>query len=613
MKTFLPTSEPGSSSTGVVSPTAGSGAGVSTTGERVYRGLAAAGGVVHARMLVLNQSTPSVTEQRLALGEIDGEHRRFQNALVETRRQVQEIQHKVGEAMGANEAGIFDAHLLTLDDPTLIGHVNRRITDDHVNAEWAFQEVISRYVAALQSAEDGYLKERAADIRDIGNRVLNNLLGLATEQGLARLTEPVIVVAHDLAPSTTAVLDRTKVLGFLTEAGGVTSHTAIMARKLRIPAVVGLPDATRRVQSGEYALLDGHGGTLIVNPTDATLFQYGQIRERRAALDKRLADLRDQPAVTIDGQRLILAANIDEPSDWAEARKAGAEGVGLFRTEFLFLKQGEIPDENTQFEAYRNVAEAAAPAPVVIRTLDLGGDKILPGASAEPNSFLGWRAIRISLARRDLFSTQLRAILRASVSGNVRLMYPMISSLDELLAANAVLEECRAELQQRGLPFDSGMEVGMMIEVPSAALIADQLAPHLDFFSLGTNDLTQYTLAVDRLNERVAHLHRASHPAVLRLIQLTVDAAGKHGCWVGACGEAAGDPGYMPLLVGLGVDELSATPAVLPEAKFLLRRLKKSEAVSMAKLAVGCGTAGEVEDLSTALARSVAPELFADR
>jgi phosphotransferase system enzyme I (PtsI) len=406
-------------------------------------------------------------------------------------------------------------------------------------------------------------------------------------------------------------MDRSKVLGFATDGGGMTSHTAIMARKLRIPAVVGLGDVSRKVRTGEYALLDGHGGRLIVNPTDATLFQFGQLRERREALEVRLRDLRNQPAVTFDGARLILAANIDEPGESVAVREAGGEGVGLFRTEFLFLNAATPPDEERQFSAYRAVAETLAPEPVVIRTLDLGGDK-LPGGTPvlEQNPFLGWRAIRISLSQPDQFKAQLRAILRASAHGNVKLMYPMISCLDELLAANALLEECRERLRTEGVPFDPAMEVGMMIEVPSAALIAHELAPHVQFFSLGTNDLTQYTLAVDRMNPRVAALHSATHPAVIRLIRMTIEAARSHGRWVGVCGEMAGDPAVIPLLVGLGVDELSASPSLIPAAKYLVRRLRRSEAVSMAQEALRCDRAEEILRRSRALAAEVAPELL---
>jgi phosphotransferase system enzyme I (PtsI) len=585
---------------------------VQPAGERTYSGIAAAGGVVHAKVLVLGHGHAEVPERELSESEVGVELERFRQALVDTRHELQAIQRQVSSAMGAKEADIFEAHLLVLDDPTLLDEVSRGITERRRNAEASFHEVAGKYAAALAAVDDDYLRERAADVRDVEQRVLNNLLGVATASDLANLLEPVIVVAPDLSPSTTAVLDRTKVLGFATDGGGKTSHTAIMARKLRIPAVVGLGEATRQVRSGEYALLDGHSGLLIVNPTDATLFQYGQIRERRAAFEQRLRDLRDQPAVTFDGTKLILAANIDDPADSAAVKEAGAEGVGLFRTEFLFLKSATAPDEESQFRAYRDAAAALAPAPVVIRTLDLGGDK-LPGEGAghrEENPFLGWRAIRISLDQPAAFKQQLRAILRASAHGNVKLMYPMISSVDELLAANEILDECRGELRGAGVPFDERMEVGMMIEVPSAALIAPLLAPHVNFFSFGTNDLTQYTLAVDRMNERVAHLHQVTHPGVLRLMQMTIEAAREHGRWVGVCGEAAGDPAVIPLFVGLGVQELSATPAVVPAAKFLLRRLKVNEAKAMTEEALKLGTSTAVYARSLALAKQVAPELF---
>lgn len=581
-----------------------------SAGERVFRGVALAGGVAHARVLRISQGAPEIPDRPIPADETEAELERFQAALVATRHQIQEVQRRVTAAMGAHEAGIFEAHLLVLEDVTLLGQVKSLIRDQHRNAEAAFNQVASRYASALDAAEDEYLRERAADIRDVSSRVLNQLLGLNSESELSRLREPVVVVAHDITPSMTAMIDRTKVLGFATDVGGKTSHTAIMARKLRIPAVAGLGDASRRVQTGDYALVDGHGGVLVVHPTDATLFQYGQIRERHAALEQRLADLRDQAAVTLDGTRLILASNIEEPADVAAVRNSGSEGVGLFRTEFLWLNHAEAPDEEQQYQAYREVVIACAPAPVVIRTLDLGGDKAFPGQPVDANPFLGWRAIRISLSRPELFRIQLRAILRASAHGCAKLMYPMISSIEELMAANRLLESCREELRTEGIAFDPTMEVGAMIEIPSAALIASALAPHVQFFSLGTNDLTQYTLAVDRLNERVAHLHAPTHPAVLRLIQMTVAAARERGAWVGVCGEMAGDPSALPLLVGLGVDELSATPSVIPAAKFLLRRMRTSEARELAERALRMASADEIQKMSQEFARSIAPELF---
>jgi len=566
---------------------------------------------VHARVLRLGNPASEVVRRQLAPEETGAELARFREALMTTRQQVREIQHRVSKALGASEGAIFDAHLLVLDDPTLIDEVTGGIRDQRMNAEFAVATVAERFAAALGAVDDPYLSERAADVRDITQRLVRNLTGAMTEEDLSRLREPAIIVATDLSPSTTALLDRSKVLGFATDAGGVTSHTAIMARRLRLPAVIGLGNVTSQVKTGDDALLDGHGGGFIINPTDATLYQYGQMRERRAALEVRLRDLRSQPAVTLDGSRLTLAANIDEAADVPAVKESGADGVGLFRTEYLFLNRSEPPSEELQYEAYRIVAAGLAPAAVVIRTMDLGGDKF-PGGDfhSEQNPFLGWRAIRISLAETAQFRIQLRAILRASAHGRVKLMYPMISSLDELRAANAQLELCQAELRREGIPFDESMEVGMMVEVPAAALIASDLAREVDFFSLGTNDLTQYTLAVDRLNQRVAHLHAPTHPGVVRLIRMTVQAAREQGLWVGVCGEAAGDPDVIPLLVGLGVDELSATPAVVPAAKFLLRRLKRTEAVALAESVLKCGTAAEILAASRSLARECAPELF---
>lgn len=584
----------------------------SPTGERVYRGIPASSGVSHGRVIVLGDAARHILRREIAPDEITREIQRLQDAVTATRRDLLEVQRQVVVVLGQHEASVFDAHLLVLEDESLLGEVHRLIRDQHFNCESAYQQVSEKFASAIGALEDDYLRERAADLRDVCGRVLDHLLGRATERDLLHLAEPSIIVAPDLAPSTTAVLDRKRVLGFVTDGGGTTSHTAILARKLGIPAVLGLGDITSRVRSGEYALIDGHSGTLTVNPTDQTLFEYGQLKQRRAALIERLAALREHHAVTLDGHRILLAANIDTPEDTPALLSCGARGVGLFRSEFLFLNRREFPSEDEQYAAYRKVAEAAAPDPVVIRTLDLGGDK-LPASwarSGEQNPFLGWRAIRISLALPDVFKSQLRAILRASAHGRVRLMYPMITGLPELRQANAILERCREELRETQTPFDESMEVGMMIEVPGAALMADMFAPEVDFFSIGTNDLTGYTLAVDRLNDRVAPLFTPTHPGVLRLIQITVQAARQHGRWVGVCGEAAGDPAIVPLLVGLGIDELSATPTAVPAVKFLLRRLRRSEAVAIANQALASESAEDSLRLSRTLARQAAPELF---
>lgn len=578
--------------------------------ERVFRGVAASGGVVHGRVLRIGSGAVDVRPRSIAKETVESELDRLRRAIAETRQQILEIHQRVLAAIGSKEAAIFEAHGLVLEDPALVGEISRAIRERPDGAEYAVQTVCGRFCAALEAADDPYLRERAEDVQDVSQRLIRNLLG---EMGpsLTNLAEPVILVAPDLSPSATALLDRSKVLGFATERGGVTGHTAIVARKLRIPAVVGLGEASRELQTGDHVLIDGHDGVLVLSPTDGTLFRYGQIRERREALEARLRAVRDLPAVTLDGVKVGLAANIDEPTEVASVRESGAHGVGLFRTEFLFLNHTVPPDEERQYAAYREVAESLVPAPLVIRTLDLGGDKLVdPDQLEEQNPFLGWRAIRISLARPDMFRTQLRAVLRASAHGQLRLMFPMISGLGELLEAKALLAECRSDLLRKGVALDPALQVGIMVEVPSAALLAEEFAPHVDFFSLGTNDLTQYTLAVDRLNPRVAPLHCPAHPAVLRLIRMTVGAARNHGRWVGVCGEMAGDPALIPLLLGLGVDELSVTPALIPAAKHLLRRLRRSEAVAMAERAVSCSTADAVMELSVALARSAAPELF---
>jgi len=582
-------------------------------GERVYQGVPVSGGVAHGRVIVLGQSARNILRRELPEADVDAELARLQSALTQTRRDLLEVQRQVEEALGRQEASVFDAHLLVLEDPMLLDEVHRLIRDHRVNAESAYQQVSEKYAAALGALEDDYLRERAADIRDISGRVLDHLLGHRSERDLRSLPEPCIILAPDLAPSTTATLDRAHVLGFATDGGGTTSHTAIMARKLGIPAVVGLGDITARVRNGEYALLDGHGGVLTINPTDQTLFEYGQLKQRRAALDERLGALREQPAVTLDGHSIHLAANIDHPDDTQAVRACGAEGVGLFRSEFLFLNRRDLPSEDEQFEAYRRVAEAVAPNPAMIRTLDIGGDK-LPAAWArlgEQNPFLGWRAIRICLDQPELFRTQLRAILRASAHGRVKIMFPMISSIAELRGANASLERCREELRDENVPFDPGLEVGIMIEVPGAALIADVLAREAQFLSIGTNDLTGYTLAVDRMNDRVAPLFAPTHPGVLRLIEMTIAAARRHGRWVGVCGEMAGEPALVPLLLGLGVDELSVTPASVPSVKFLLRRLRVAETQALARFALDAEDAEDVRQRSRALAMQAAPELFA--
>lgn len=582
------------------------------TGERIIRGIPVSAGVCRGKILVLDKPRQAIEKRALPEAEIPAELNRFQQALIKTREQLQEVQRQLTQSLGAGQASIFDAHLLVLEDPSVIDEVVRVVQQDKVNAEFAFHQITERYIGALAKVEDEYLRERATDMRDVSSRVLNQLLGINDHIDLAHLTEPCIIIAHDLTPSKTAQLDRKNVLGFATDIGSRTSHTAIMARSLRIPAVVGLKNASLLLTNGEYALLDGFNGNIVINPTDQTLFEYGQLVRKQVSLEEKLRDALNQPAVTLDNHHIFISANIEQAADTEAVRNSGAEGVGLFRTEYLFLNRDVSPTEEEQYQAYRQVAAALKPHPVVIRTLDLGGDKLLTslGIPLEMNPFLGWRAIRYCLQQEDVFRAQLRAILRASVEGNLKIMYPMISGLDELNQANSFVAQAKQELRKEGIPFDDKIELGAMIETPSAAMIADALAKRVQFFSLGTNDLIQYTLAVDRMNEKIAHLYEPTHPAIVRLIKRTVDAAQEQKVWVSVCGEMAGDPTLTPLLIGLGVDELSAAPSVLAQLKYLIRRLKLSDAKELAAFALECESATEILARSTALAHRAAPSLF---
>ncbi len=583
------------------------------SGERIFRGIPVSPGVCRGRVLVFGKPPDDlVPERHVAESELPEQVQRLEQALVETRRKILEVQRQVNQGVGAKDASIFDAHLLVLEDPTLIDAVNSVIAEERVTAEFAFQRVANQYAKTLSAIEDEYLRERAADMRDVATRVLNNLMGRDEEIDLGHLKEPCIIISHDLTPTRTALLDKKMVLGFGTDIGSKTSHTAIMARSMRIPAVVGLQKASRELRSGEQVLLDGYNGQIITNPTDQTLFEYGQLVRKRVSLEEKLREVREQPAVTLDGAGVVLSANVEQPSDTEGVLASGAAGVGLFRTEYLFINRETLPTEAEQYEAYRQVAAALKPQPVIIRTLDLGGDKFLSHLQVpqEMNPFLGWRAIRFCLQEREIFRNQLRAILRASAAGNVKIMYPMISCLDELNQANALVEVCKGELRDENIPFDEHLETGAMIEIPSAALAASSLAKRVKFFSIGTNDLIQYTLAVDRLNEKIAHLYEPTNPAILRLIKMTVEAGHQHGIWVGVCGEMAGDPLLTPLLLGLGVNELSVAPPSVPQIKYLIRRLKLAEVKVLAEFALECESGAEILARCEAHVRAAAPSLF---
>jgi len=582
------------------------------SGERIIRGIPVSPGVCRGKILVLGRSQDKIPKIAVAESRLPHEVQRLEQALINTRREILEVQRQVTRALGADDATIFDAHLLVLEDPTLIEEVSRIIFQEKVSAEFAFQQVADKYAKTLSAIDDEYLRERAADMRDVTARILNNLLGRSDDFDPSKLEEPCIIISYDLTPSRTAQLDKKMVLGFATDVGSRTSHTAIMARSMRIPAVVALQTATRELHSGDYALLDGFNGLIIINPTDQTLFEYGQLVRRHVTLEEKLRDVYDKPAVTLDGTRVILSANVEQPADTESVLASGAEGVGLYRTEYLFINRDTLPTEEEQYEAYRQIAAALKPSPVIIRTLDLGGDKFLSHLQVpqEMNPFLGWRAIRFCLQERDIFRAQLRAILRASVEGNIKLMYPMISCLHELIQANELVEEYKRELKAEGIPFRADIEIGAMIEIPSAALAAEALSKRVKFFRLGTNDLIPYTLAVDPLNEKIAHLYQPTHPAILRLIKMTVDAGHKQGIWVGVCGEMAGDPVLTPVLLGLGVDELSVAPPVVPQIKYLTRRLKMNEAQELAEFALSCEDSQQISARLETYVRQVAPSLF---
>ena len=582
------------------------------TGEKMLRGIPVSQGVSRSRVVLLDRTRIDPAKWGILESDQAGEEDRLQTSLVETRRQILAVQERLREAMGADEAQIFDAHLLVLEDPMLLQETARFIREDLVTAEFAFHQASEKYADALAKVDDSYLSERAADIRDVTQRVLANLMGQPQCTALADLTEPCIVVAHDLTPSDTATMDPAMVLGFVTEVGSRTSHTAILARSMRIPAVLGLGEAIGELHTGESVLLDGFNGFVVVDPSEQTLFEYGQLVDRQTSIEESLEVIHDDAAETKDGHRIVLSANIERAADVEGVLQCGATGVGLLRTEFLFINRSDLPDEEEQFAAYRQVAESLAPDPVIIRTLDLGGDKLVShiNVAAETNPFLGWRAIRLCLQETDLFRTQLRAILRASAFGNLKIMYPMISGVEELEAANALLDECREQLRAEGVAFGDDVEVGVMIEIPSAALIADSLAKRVKFLSIGTNDLIQYALAVDRLNEKIAHLYEPTHPGILRLIKMTVDAGLAHGIWTGICGEMAGDLTAVPLLLGLGVTELSVTPSMVPRVKMLIRSIEMSAARELAEFALGSDSPKEIFTRAEALAKSAVPDFF---
>ena len=579
---------------------------VRSSKELVVQGIAASKGIAYGQVFIYIQSNVEVPNYNVGAEKRIEEISRFEQALLVTRQQVQKIQNEVAKNLGSEEAGIFDAHLLVLEDQALISETIREFEETAKNIETCFNAVAKRYIQAFSEIDDEYLRERASDLRDVTQRVLQNLLGQSSAN-LSHLIDKRIVIANDVTPSDSASIDRSQALAIVTDTGSKTSHAVIVARSMKIPAIVGVRDLTKTAREGDWAIVDGYEGIIILNPTEQTLFRYGQIRRQKNSFEQRVQSSTNLPAVTTDGVSVHLMANIEKVDETGLVKENGAEGVGLMRTEYLYLNSSRIPSEMEQFVAYKTVAEALAPHPVVIRTLDLGGDKAMAGNPdlfpKEDNPFMGFRAIRFCLEHSQIFKDQLRAILLASAFGNIKIMYPMISGSEELARANALLDECKAELRARDQAFNESIEVGSMIEIPSAAITSDILARQCKFFSVGTNDLIQYLIAIDRVNDRIAHLYEPSHPAVVRMLKLIVDEAHKAGIPVAVCGEMAGDPVYTPLLLGLGIDELSMTPPLLPSVKFLVRAMSMADARELAAKALTMDSAKDIYALCDAFYR----------
>lgn len=582
-----------------------------TTLEITYTGIPASPGIAVGPIHVSARgfSAPEIYE--ISEEEISYERARFDEAVAVTKKQLIDLQERLESLSGNADSEIFEAHVMLLEDKTLLDKVAAAISDRQQNAEFAFYAVMQNFLEAMRRIPDPYLRERTADIEDVCQRVLRNFK-VDEDSGHEAPDGTHILLAYDLSPSDTASMNRRHLLGFATEQGSVNSHTAILARSFGIPAVVGLGASLIQVTTLTPAVIDGYAGKLILNPRPETLAKYAALTLEKEKRSTELDAKRGEATETLDGKKITLSANIEFLDELHQVKRSGAKGVGLYRTEFLLLNGSEMPDEAEQTEAYTRVANECSPDLVIVRTLDAGGDKlpVEPLTEPEPNPFLGWRGIRVSLSRPAMFRDQLRAILRASHHGKIAVMFPLVSGLSELLQAREALKRCMEELNAEGVPFDPKIPVGVMIEVPSAAVCADLLAPHVDFFSIGTNDLIQYTVAVDRVNPHVANLYKPTHPAVIRLIGKTVEAGSEHGIWTGVCGEMAGDIRLTPLLIGLGVQELSVSPKIVPKVGQVIRSLDFSQCEATAKEALRTSGSRAIMDLTLAVARERYPDLL---
>lgn len=562
----------------------------------VLKGVAASSGIAIGKVFLLEDDDFFLIHKEIPKNARDAELQRFESAIEKTRSELQITYSKINDVLGENYAKIADVHLLILDDPVMKKDTVKMI-EEGTNAEYAIFKVLDKIIRSFESIEDEYFRERKQDIQDVGKKILGNLLG-KQKKALSSIDKESIVVAHNLTPADTVAIREKFVKGFVTDIGGKTSHTAIVAQGLEIPAVVGLRTISSQVRSGETIIVDGNNGEVILNPTEDIIEKYEKEFEIQSAKNKELKKLKDLPAETLDEHRVLIYANIDNPDETKMVLNNGAMGIGLYRTEFMYFNRNSMPTEEEHFENYTKVVNDISPAVTIIRTVDLGGDKLaklgLLNMPAEENPFMGLRAIRLCLKYPDIFIDQLRGVLRASAKGKIKLMYPMISGIEELREANKILEKVKNDLRNEKIKFDEDIEVGAMIEVPSAAMIMDSLAKELDFVSIGTNDLIQYTLAVDRVNENVANLYDPLHPAILRLIKKIIDEGHKAGIDVGMCGEMAGDPSYTPILLGFGLDEFSVSSAQIPKIKQVIRSITLSDAKKAAKKILECGEREEI-------------------
>ncbi|MBO8839858.1 phosphoenolpyruvate--protein phosphotransferase [Staphylococcus aureus] len=565
--------------------------------SKLIKGIAASDGVAIAKAYLLVE--PDLTfDKNEKVTDVEGEVAKFNNAIEASKVELTKIRNNAEVQLGADKAAIFDAHLLVLDDPELIQPIQDKIKNENANTATALTDVTTQFVTIFESMDNEYMKERAADIRDVSKRVLSHILGIELPNP-SMIDESVVIVGNDLTPSDTAQLNKEFVQGFATNIGGRTSHSAIMSRSLEIPAIVGTKSITQEVKQGDMIIVDGLNGDVIVNPTEDELIAYQDKRERYFADKKELQKLRDADTVTVDGVHAELAANIGTPNDLPGVIENGAQGIGLYRTEFLYMGRDQMPTEEEQFEAYKEVLEAMNGKRVVVRTLDIGGDKELSylNLPEEMNPFLGYRAIRLCLAQQDIFRPQLRALLRASVYGKLNIMFPMVATINEFREAKAILLEEKENLKNEGHDISDDIELGIMVEIPATAALADVFAKEVDFFSIGTNDLIQYTLAADRMSERVSYLYQPYNPSILRLVKQVIEASHKEGKWTGMCGEMAGDETAIPLLLGLGLDEFSMSATSILKARRQINGLSKNEMTELANRAVDCATQEEVIEL----------------